>query len=80
MQKDINISIAAGEALLFLESSFGGVSVEDFEQFLCVQGVDAYQVVDLLLSKDLISISKNYEGAGIVSLTGVFLGLELHHV
>ena len=80
MIKDINVSIAAGEALLFLESSFGGVSVDDFERFLWVQGVDAYQVIDLLLSKDLISISKNYVGVGFVSLTGVFPGLELHQV
>ena len=39
---NIKVSIAAGEGLLFLENSFGSVSIQDFEQFLRTQEVNVY--------------------------------------
>ena len=72
MKKDINISIAAGEALLFLENSLGTVSIENFDQFLRNTGVNVYLILSLLLSEKLVSIIQNKEGVSVIGLSGAF--------
>jgi hypothetical protein len=62
MPNDIRISIAAGEALLFLEHSRGPVSVESFEHFLKGTGLNVYLIFKLLLFERLISL----EGGSVV--------------
>jgi hypothetical protein len=68
MKKDINISIAAGEALLFLENSSGTVSIESFDQFLKDTGLNVYLILNLLLSENLISITRNEGGVSVIRL------------
>ena len=77
---NIKVSIAAGEGLLFLENSFGSVSVEDFEQFLRTQEVNVYLILGLLLSENLISIIVNDEKVKVVRLTGELALPQLQHV
>jgi hypothetical protein len=72
MIKDINISIAAGEALLFLENSSGTASIESFDQFLKGTGLNVYLILNLLLSENLISITRNEEGASVIRLKRIF--------
>lgn len=71
MPKDVRISIAAGEALLFLESSSGTVPLDNFEQFLRYTGVNVYLILHLLLSEKLISIESGLvvQGKGRECLT-----------
>ena len=80
MIENIKVSIAAGEGLLFLENSFGSVSVEDFEQFLRTQEANVYLVLGLLLSEKLISIIVNDRKVKIISLTGELAKHQLQHV
>ena len=80
MIQNIKVSIAAGEGLLFLENSFGNVSVEDFEKFLRTQGANVYLILGLLLSEKLISIFENDQKVKIISLTGEFAKPQLQHV
>lgn len=77
---NIKVCIAAGEGLLFLENSFGSVSVEDFEQFLRTQEANEYLVLSLLLSEKLISIFVNDDKVRTISLTGEFVKPQLYHV
>lgn len=77
MANNIQIEIAAGEALLFLGKFCGRVSINVFEQFLKSLKANIYLVFGLLLSEKLISISENEQGGKIVTLTGTPAQLQL---
>lgn len=68
IKKDISTSIAAGEALLFLENSSGSVSIKDFDQFLRSTGTNVYLILHLLLSENLIFITRHDEDGPKVML------------
>ncbi|MDE1920271.1 MAG: hypothetical protein KGJ09_04300 [Candidatus Omnitrophica bacterium] len=76
MQKDINISIAAGEALSFLESSSGTVSMERFEQSTGQTRLNVYLILELLLSEKLVAIRRNANGVSVIG-PGRNLGMSL---
>ena len=69
MKNDINISIAAGEALLFLENSSKIVSIKRLEQFLKFTKVNIDLILNLLVSKEMVSITRNELGVAVVELT-----------
>ncbi|MDE2028376.1 MAG: hypothetical protein KGK03_11235 [Candidatus Omnitrophica bacterium] len=71
MFKDINISIAAGEALMFLENSLGSVSIESFEKFIQSRRLNVYLVLNLLLSEKLIYILKTGDRIHVVGVKGM---------
>ena len=69
MKNDINVSIAAGEALLFLENSSKIVSIKMLEQFLKFTKVNIDLILNLLVSKEMISITRNEQGVAVIELT-----------
>ena len=69
MKNDINVSIAAGEALLFLEDSSKIVSIKRLEQFLKFTKVNIDLILNLLVSKEMISITRNEQGVAVIELT-----------
>ena len=69
MKNDINVSIAAGEALLFLENSSKIVSIKRLEQFLKFTKVNIDLILNLLVSKEMVSITRNEQGVAVVELT-----------
>ncbi len=68
MIKDINISIAAGEVLLFLENTFEVVSIERLELFLRTTRLNVYFMLNLLITENLIYVKQNTEGVSFVGL------------
>ena len=69
MKKDMNISIAAGEALLFLENSVETVSIERLEKFIKFTRVNINLILGLLISEKMISIAKNEKGVTVIQLS-----------
>ena len=68
MKNDINVSIAAGEALIFLENSSKIVSIKKLEQFLKFTKVNIDLILNLLVLEEIISITRNEQGVAVLEL------------